>query len=379
MDALARVYLRYLRALGGFSRKCIVVDLDNTLWGGLVGEEGPRGVALGAEYPGNAYVAFQRALLALRDRGVLLAIASKNNAADAEQAFAENPAMAVKLSDFSAREIHWEPKSVSVARIAASLNIGLRHMVFVDDNPAECAEVERAHPSVTTIVLPRQPERFIDALLGEGLFDSLSFSAEDTRRAALYEQRDAAERLRTEAGSLEDYFKSLDMRVHLEPVAAHNVARAAQMTQKTTQFNSTTRRYTEADLNARAKSGAWAMLTMRVVDVFGDNGVVGLLLAERKGAVCEIDTLLMSCRVINRGAETCMLHWLAERAKAEGATAVEGWIFPTDRNVPVREVYASHGFAPVETTEAGTRWRLELGGQRVPAPHWVKILDETKG
>ena len=377
MDTLARVYLRYVRSISGFTRKCVVVDLDDSLWGGILGELGPRGVALGSDYPGNAYIALQRALLGLRHRGVLLAIASKNDERDVDQVFAENPAMVLKREHFSARQIHWGPKSRSIAAIAEYLNLDVRHFVFVDDNPAECAEVELAHPSITTIELPAQPERFVHALLGEGLFDSLSFSAEDTGRAVLYERRAAAERLRVDSPSLEDFYRSLEMRSDLERVNPHNVSRAAQMTQKITQFNATTRRYTEADLTVRMKSKNWAMLAMRVVDRFGDNGIVGLLLAERCGDSYAIDTLLMSCRVINRGAETCMLHWLAAKATAEGVPALEGWIFPTARNAPVREVYQRLGFAAVESTDQGTKWRLDLTTNTVDAPSWIGIVDET--
>ena len=378
MDTLARCYLRYLRALSGFTRKCLVVDLDNSLWGGVLGEVGPLGIALGGEYPGNAYVAFQHALLALRDRGVLLAIASKNNPQEVEQVFAENPAMVLKLEHFAARQVHWQPKSESIARIAETLDLSPRHFVFVDDNPVECAEVERVHPSITTIELPAQPERFVHAVLHEGLFDSLSFSVEDTRRSALYDQRDAAERLRADSSSIEVFYRSLNMRVHLDRVGAHSIGRASQMTQKTTQFNATTRLYTEADLTARLKNPDWAMLTMRLVDRFGDNGIVGLLLAERRGDVYDIDTLLMSCRVINRGAETCMLHWLAASARAEGFAAIEGWILPTARNVPVRDVYERHGFTALETTDRGTRWRMDLATATVDAPAWLDIIDQTR-
>jgi FkbH-like protein len=285
--------------------------------------------------------------------------------------------MALRLEHFAARQIHWEPKSLSIARIAESLNLGVRHLVFIDDNPAECAEVELAHPSITTILLPAQPERFVDALLGEGLFDSLSITAEDSRRASLYEQRDAAERLRGEAASVEDFYRSLQMRVYLGRVNADSIARAAQMTQKTTQFNATTRLYTEADLAARSRLDGWAMLTMRLVDRFGDNGIVGLLLAERSGDVYRIDTLLMSCRVINRGAETCLLHWLANRARADGARGLEGWIVPTARNVPVREVYRRHGFTMTGSTDQATKWELDLTAATVAAPAWLEIIDDT--
>jgi FkbH-like protein len=378
-DVLARYYLRFLRALSGNSRKCLILDLDNTLWGGVAGEDGPLGIALGSEYPGNAFLAFQQAVLALRDRGVVLAIASKNNPQDVEDVFADNPAMLMKLKDFSAREIHWEPKSLSISRIAASLNLGLRHMVFVDDNPAECAEVAQAHPGVTVIQLPEQPERMIDALLSEGLFDSLQFSNEDSRRADLYRQRDEAEKLRVETTSMEEFYRSLQMQLHLSPVTADNLARASQMTRKTTQFNTTTRLYSEAELETLRRSNDWRTLTMRVVDKFGDNGIVGLMLARHEKDHYYIDTFLMSCRVINRGVETAMLHWLAEAARAEGSAGLEGWVHPTNRNVPVRNLYERHGFSVAETTEDGTRWRLDLADNSIEVPDWLEIVNTTKG
>jgi FkbH-like protein len=379
VDLLARTYVRYLRALNGYSRKCVIVDLDNTLWGGLAGEDGAQGIKLGSEYPGNAYVAFQQTLGRLRDKGVLLAIASRNNAADVEEIFARNTAMVLELEHFSAREIHWEPKSKSVARIATALNLDLRHLVFVDDDPAECAEVEETYPQVTVIALPEQPERYVEALLSEGLFDTLTFSSEDSRRGELYLQRDAAERLRSYASSLEDYYRSLEMRIRLGSLDAHTIERAAQMTQKTNQFNATTKRYTEADLLARSQKENWVCITMRLSDKFGDNGIVGLMLAERKADVVDIDTFLMSCRVINRTAESVLLDWLASRARILGLTAIEGRIIPTARNIPVRDLYARHGFKAVksEPDEQGTRWRLNLGENLPAPPPWFQIIDET--
>jgi FkbH-like protein len=377
IDGLARYYLRFLRALSGYSRKCVIVDLDNTLWGGILGEAGPKGIQLGSEYPGNAYVAFQRALLGLRNRGILLAIASKNNVHEVHDVFAGNGAMILTLEHFSAREIHWRPKSESVACIAKSLNLDPRHLVFIDDNPAECAEVEQAYPEVTVIALPKQPEGFINALLADGLFDTLAFSNEDMRRTELYEQREAAEELRTQSSSLDDYYRSLEMRVHLDSVNSGNVARAAQLTVKTNQFNATTKRYSEADIRVRCGNEMWIGLTMRVVDTFGDNGIVGLMLAERKDDVYEIDTFLLSCRVINRTAESVMLHWLASKARALGLVAIEGSIMPTDRNVPVRDLYQRHGFNVVKSSVEKTLWRLDLAEGNITLPSWFEIIDET--
>jgi FkbH-like protein len=377
MDSVACVYLRYLRGLYGYSRKCVIVDLDDTLWGGIVGERGPRGIILGTEYPGNAFVAFQRALLCLRDRGVLLAIASKNNRHDVERAFAENPEMVLSLSDFSAKEIHWQSKSSSILRIAKTLNLDLRHMLFVDDSPTECLEVQMAIPRLTVIRLPFQPERYIDALLAEGLFDTLTFSTEDGRRAQLYEQRGAAERVRCEASSIENYYSSLEMRAYLEPVMPHNVARASQMTQKTTQFNTSTIRYTPAEINAYLNNSDYLTLTVRLIDRFGDNGIIGLLLARRRDALIEIDTLLISCRVISRTIETLMLHWLVNKAKIHGALAIVGSIVPTDRNMPVRDLYDRHGFSSVESNDRETRWQLDIESAVIDAPRWFQITDIT--
>lgn len=377
-DTLARYYLRYLRALSGYTRKCLVVDLDNTLWGGIVGEDGVQGVQVGSDYPGNAFVAFQRTVRALRDRGIVLAIASKNNPEDAEAVFTDNPGMAMTLDDFSARELHWEPKSLSIARIAEKLNLGLRHMVFADDNPAECAEVEQALPAVTVIRLPAQPEKMVDALLSDGLFDALQFSNEDTRRTELYRQRNAAEKLRSEVSSPENYYRSLEMKLHLTNVTANNLARASQMTQKTTQFNTTTRIYSEAELDALRRDANWQTMTMRVIDKFGDNGIVGLMLARRDSAHYHIDTMLMSCRVINRGIETAMLRWLTNRGRTQGMSAIEGWILPTKRNVPVRDLFERHRFEIAEKCGDSVLWRLNLSKVEIEQPDWLEINDATE-
>lgn len=377
LDDLARVYLRYLRALTGRSRKCVVLDLDNTLWGGVLGEEGPLGIALGSEYPGSAFVAFQEALLALRDRGVLLAIASKNNRGDVDEAFAQNKAMRLKPEHFASQQIHWEPKSESLKRIASELSLGLEHLVFVDDNPAECAEIANALPQVTTITLPSQPERYVEAVLAEGLFDTLSLSSEDLQRAELYRQRAQGEHLRESAGSLEDYYHSLDMTVYLAPVVDSTLARAAQMTQKTNQFNATTRRFSEADIAARTADDAWVTLTARVTDRFGDNGVVCLAMAQVRDGALDIETFLMSCRVIGRTVETAVLQRLAHIARAAGRTELRGQIIPTARNKPVRDLYERHGFtAGPATEEGGTSWRLDLTAGDIATPAWLRVVDE---
>jgi FkbH-like protein len=370
---LAAEYVKFLRALRGLAKKCVVVDLDNTLWGGVVGEDGALGVKLGATYPGSAYADFQRYLLTLHARGVILAIATKNNATDVDEIFATNEAMVLGQSHFAALEVHWRPKSESLASIAARLGIGLEHVVFVDDNPAECEEVRRNLPAVTVICLPPQPERFVDALRREGLFDTLRFSDEDRRRGDLYKQRAQSESLRTSAGSIEDYYRDLRMQIEFAAVDSASLTRAAQLTQKTNQFNVTTRRSNEAEVAGRAADAAWVVATVRVRDRFGDNGIVGLVMAKATHDVLDIDTLLLSCRVIGRTVETAMLAYLCDRARALGVVALTGTITPTPKNEPARDLFARHGFASVGRDSDGTsHWRLELADRDVAWPAWLE-------
>ncbi len=378
LPELAREYVKFLRALTGKAKKCLVLDLDNTLWGGVVGEEGPQGIALGPEYPGNAFIDFQRAVRGLRQRGVILAIASKNNPGDVDEVFASNGQMVLRRQDFSVVRVGWNAKSQSVSEIAAHLNIALDHIVYVDDNPAECDEVAHALPAVTVLSLPAQPEHFVRTLLEPGYFDSLSMSTEDVRRAELYEQRDQAEELRAQSESLEDFYRRLEMEVTFAPVDNTSVARAAQLTQKTNQFNVTTIRYTEAEVLERCADPDTLVKTVRVRDRFGDNGIVGVMMARASGSDVEIDTLLLSCRVIGRTVETAMLAHVSEYATQRGAQRIRGRIVPTAKNAPVRDLYERHGFQSDPSDGAGQiPWSLDLSTGGIQYPEWMKIVSEA--
>ena len=378
LPELGREYLKFLRALTGKTKKCLVLDLDNTLWGGVVGEEGPQGIALGPEYPGCAFIDFQRAVRGLRQRGVILAIASKNNPADVEEVFASNNHMVLRRDDFSVVRVGWNAKSQSLSEIAAHLNIAPDHIVYVDDNPAECDEVAHALPTVTVLPLPPQPEHFVRALLEPGYFDSLSMSTEDLRRAELYEQRDQAEELRAQSDSLEDFYRRLEMEVTFAPVDNSSVARAAQLTQKTNQFNVTTIRYSEAEVLERCADPDNLVKTVRVRDRFGDNGIVGVMMAHGSGSEVEIDTLLLSCRVIGRTVETAMLAHVSEYASQRGAQRIRGRIVPTAKNAPARDLYERHGFQsdPSDSTEQAA-WSLGLSTGGIQYPKWMKVVSEA--
>ncbi|MBI2527068.1 MAG: HAD-IIIC family phosphatase [Candidatus Rokubacteria bacterium] len=377
LPELAREHVKFFRALAGKAKKCLVLDLDNTLWGGILGEDGPTGIKLGPDYPGSAYVAFQRAIRGLRQRGVILAVASKNNPDDVDELLATHPHMVLRPQDFSVLRVGWGAKSRSLAEIAAHLNIALDHVLFADDNPAECDEVAHALPAVTVLPLPARPEHFVRALLEPGYFDGLSVSAEDLRRAELYQQRDQAEALRAESGSLEDFYRRLEMEVILAPVRDGSVARAAQLTQKTNQFNVTTIRYSEADLLERQASPAWLVRTVQVRDRFGDNGIVGVVMARAEADEMEVDSLLLSCRVIGRTVETAMLAHVCEHALRLGSRRVRGRIVPTAKNLPVRDLYLRHGFRRESGEEPGeTSWILDLAGEPVRHPDWMKVVSD---
>jgi FkbH-like protein len=373
---LAREYLRYIKPYRGLSRKCIVLDLDNTLWGGVIGEDGIDGIQLGAETPGNAFVAFQRELERLWRRGILLAVCSKNNLDDALAVFDGHPSMVLKRTHIAAHRINWQPKTANIRELAAELNIGLDSLVFLDDNPVERATVRAELPEVLVPDLPSDPAFYRAALLELDVFESLGLTAEDRERGRLYAEqalrRDFEETLR--GTSIEDYLAGLGMVVEIEPATSVTIPRIAQLTNKTNQFNLTTRRYTEADIVAMRDGGS-DVLGLRVTDRFGDNGLVGVaILGPLEDGVRDIDTLLLSCRVMGRGVETALLAYLADQARASGATVVRGHFIPTSKNAPARDVYSSHGFRLVsEGVDEGQTWELNLANQELAAPRWLTV------
>ena len=371
-------YMKFFRALSGQTKKCLVVDLDDTLWGGIVGEVGPTAIHLGPIYPGSAFVAFQEAILNLQKRGVLLAVASKNNQSDVDEVFAGHPHMVLKKEDFSALKINWQPKSQSLSEIAQQLNIDLEHLVFVDDNPVECEEVAIALPMVRTLCLPKQPEYYVRTLMEEGLFDGLSFSAEDLKRGALYQQRDQAESLRAHSGSLEDFYRNLEMKLVISRVTKSTLSRTVQLTQKTNQITVTTFRYNEADIKSRMADSSWLLATVAAADRFGDNGIVGVMMARFDSEYLDVDTLLLSCRVAGRTVETAMLAYLCESAVAKRIKKIRGRIIPTPKNMPARDIYASHGFRKLSEEDSGeTFWLLDVPEEQIHYPAWMEVSVDT--
>ena len=371
---LAAEWLRFLHPLAGKVAKCVAVDLDNTLWGGVIGEDGMTGIRLGQEYPGAAYQEVQRALWDLTRRGILLAVCSKNNEADAMEALANHSGMVLRPGDFAATRINWNEKAQSLREIAAELNIGLDSIAFLDDNPVERQHVRDQAPEALVIELPPDPMRFAQAIRDFPYFERLSISEEDRRRGEYYaSQRERAE-LEGSVASKEDFYRSLEQVAEIAPVNAATLPRVAQLTQKTNQFNLTTRRYTEQQIAGMAECPGWRVWWLRVTDRYADNGLVGVAIAHLEEETCEIDTFLMSCRVIGRTVETALLAHLAADARSRGARWLQGWFLPTKKNAPAMEFYRDHGFARAQETETGVLWRLDLFEKEVAAPEWIRIV-----
>jgi FkbH-like protein len=370
---MAREWMRFIVPLSGRTAKVLVVDLDNTLWGGVIGEDGITGIKLGPEYPGAAHQALQRALLDLSRKGILLAVCSKNNLNDAMEALEKHPGMLVRARDFAALRINWTDKAQNLRAIAQELNVGVDALAFLDDNPFEREQVRGALPEVTVIDLQKNPLEYAAAVKNCAVFERLTLSSEDQRRTEIYaaqKQRAGAEQ---NFQSKEDFFRYLDQEAELDPVSDLTLARVAQLTQKTNQFNLTTRRYTEAQIAEMAKQPEWHISSIRVRDRFGDYGLVGVAIAHDEGEQCQIDTFLLSCRVIGRTVETALLAHLAESAAQRGRKRLEGWFLPTKKNAPARDFYEQHGFEWQVTNCEGSLWTLDLGSSTLRCPDWIKL------
>lgn len=372
---MAEEWLRFLVPLMGKSAKALVVDLDNTLWGGVIGEDGMNGIKLSAEYPGAAYQALQRAMLDLARRGILLAICSKNNPDDAMEAIEKHPGMLVRAKDFSAMRINWNDKAANLREIAAELNIGVDALAFADDNPFECEQVRAALPDVTVIALPENPMEYARLVRDNPVFERLALSAEDQQRGTMYAEQRQRAQAEQSFQTKEDFFRYLEQEADIEPVTDATLRRVAQLTQKTNQFNLTTRRYTEQEIKDLAARPEWKVMSIRVRDRFGDHGLVGVAMTRVNGDVCEVDNFLLSCRVIGRTVETALLANLAQQATARGCKRLEGWFLPTKKNAPARDFYAQHGFQEREKNGQGGLWSLDLapGVSRLASPEWIKL------
>lgn len=371
---IADEWLRFIQPAIGAVAKAVVVDLDGTLWRGILGEDGVAKLRMGAEPPGTPYRAVQRALLALRSRGVVLAVCSKNDEADAMDVIAKHPDMLLRPEHFAALRINWESKSENLRSIAAELNIGLDAIAFVDDHPVERAEVRAMLPQVKVIGLPAEPAKYARVILESPFLQRLGVaSAEDLQRTRFYRQQAERAKMLASVGSKEEFLRSLGQVAEIAAANDLTLARVAQLTQKTNQFNLTTRRYAEADIARFVADPEASVVTIKVRDRLGDNGIVGAAIARDAGDACEVDTFLLSCRVIGRGIETAFIAYIADQARARGKSRLVGMFCPTAKNEPAKHFYEDHGFRRIADDANGSVWELALATSDLKAPEWITV------
>jgi FkbH-like protein len=372
MAAVAERYVGFALAAMGKATKCIVLDLDNTLWGGVLGEDGPEGIALGPQWPGSEFVDFQRELLDLQRQGILLALCSKNNEAEALAVLREHPGMLIRESHLAAYRINWEDKATNIRALARELNIGLDHMLLIDDSPHERAWVRQQIPELRVPELPSDPSMYANWVGSLPSLIVLQQTAEDTQRTQRYQESRSRETYRGSVGSVEDFLRGLGLRVDISLVEGDSVARVVQLLGKTNQFNLTTRRHDEATLRQRVASGEWRVYTMRVTDRFGDFGLTGVAIAEPGTDTWHIESFLMSCRVIGKSVETALMARIAEDARTAGATRLSAEFVDSGRNQVASTFLPGLGF----TLAAEGRWVRAL---QVAGPEWPAWISPASG
>jgi FkbH-like protein len=368
IEKLSELYVSHIKAYKGIRKKCVVLDLDNTLWGGIIGQDGIEKILLSNDGAGKAYYDFQRSLAGLHGRGILLAICSKNNERDATEVLKNHPYMVLRPDFFSDVKINWERKDKNLRQIAETLNIGLDSIVFLDDSSFERNLVLSQLPEVEAPELPNDPAYFADFLRDLDYFNFHSLTDDDYKRNRNYRLQVEREKSKKSFETIEDYYRSLDMNVDIKPADDFSLPRIVQLIHKTNQFNLTTRRYTEADLRGFLQDDRHQILSMSLTDRFGDSGIIGAAITVVKNGTLFIDTFLLSCRVIGRTVETAFLSYIHDRALKRGIDSVVGEFIPTTKNEPCKDMYRSHGFTNID----GHSWRLD-GDRKIECPVWIKM------
>jgi FkbH-like protein len=368
---------RLIAAKQGRSYKCLVLDLDNTLWGGVIGDDGMDGIVLGQGSPlGEGFTALQDYAKQLARRGVILAVCSKNDETNALEPFEKHPEMVLRRTDIAAFRANWQDKAGNIKAIAAELNIGLDSLVFLDDNPFERNFVREQLPMVAVPEVSDDPVEMLAALIQGGYFESLGVTDEDRERTAQYQENKAREQLRASTSDLEGYLRGLEMTMVWRRFDSVGLQRTVQLINKTNQFNLTTQRHTEEDILAIMADPNSFGLQIRLTDRFGDNGIIAIVIGRKQddGAVW-IDTWLMSCRVLGRQVEPTTLNLAARLAQELGATKLVGQYIPTKKNAMVRNHYEKLGFTVVAVTDDGSSLaELDLAGF-VPAPTFITVTE----
>lgn len=365
---------RLFSGLKGRAKKCLILDLDNTLWGGVIGDDGLSGIRLGSGADGEAFLDFQRFALALKKRGIILAVCSKNEEENAKEPFSKHPDMQIRLEDIAAFRANWENKADNIREIARILNIGLDAMVFVDDNPVERNLVREFLPMVAVPELPDDPSGFVQAIEKHCYFETVGFSAEDRERTSYYRANAARVELESKFTDTRDYLRSLQMASKRGDLDALHLPRMTQLINKSNQFHLTGTRYSETELQSCANRANWSVRYFKLADKYGDNGLISVVVLNGEpGGDMIIDTWVMSCRVLSRTMEEFICNDIVEAARQLGCRSIVGRYVPSAKNKLVSELYSRLGFALVSDEAGTTTWRLSLMPALDPLETWVTL------
>ncbi len=356
---LANDLMRYVIGHLGLSKKCIVLDLDNTLWGGVVGEDGFNGIMLGPEPPGNVYLEFQRVLLSLFQRGIILAINSKNNIDDALKVIKEHPYMILREEHFASIRINWNDKVSNIKEIANELNIGADSMVFFDDDPVNREFMKLNMPQILTVDLPQDPSQYAQTIKEMNEFDVLNITDEDVKRGKMYVEQQKRNNFEQATPNLESFLKNLELKILIKKSNEFTIPRISQLTLKTNQFNLTTKRYQESDIKKFSCDDNYIVGCAQVEDKFGDNGITGVFIVNKTNPKeWFIDTFLLSCRVMGREIEKAILGYIINQAKENNVELINTQFIPSQKNKPIEDFLPNCGFK-----KNGDYWCYSLNTQ----------------
>ena len=364
---LANDLMGYIKPMSGKNRKCIVLDLDNTLWGGIIGEDGFDEIELGHTPNGKAFVEFQKELLSLWNQGIILAINSKNNFDDAIKVIRDHPNMILREKNFASIQINWNDKAQNLKQIAEEINIGLNSIAFFDDDKINRERIKQEFPEVLTIEIPDDPSQFSSILKNLNDFNVLQRTDEDIKRGQMYAQQRERKELEKSISNLDDFLEQLDIKVKMKNSNEFLIPRISQLTLKTNQFNLTTRRYQEEEIRNFTNDHKFIVGCAQVLDKFGDNGITGVYIINKQDKIWSIDTFLLSCRIMGRGVENGILSQILIDAKHNGVEEIRANFIPTQKNKPAENFLPDFGFQ-----KEGDNWIYKLNNE-IKLPKHLKV------
>ena len=372
IPGLCKQYIPYLRAMTGLMKKCLVLDLDNTVWGGIIGEDGIKDIHLGPTQEGRPFWELQKYILSLFKRGIILAINSSNNYEDAIRVIRENPYMILKEEHFASIQINWNDKISNMKAIAKEINIGLDSLAFFDDDHLNREMIRQALPQVHVIDAPDDPALYLHTAMQLDDFNTLHITEEDKKKGSMYAQNRKRQHLAQTTTDITTYLKQLEMSITIEQANNFNTPRISQLTQRTNQFNMTTKRYLEEDIKSFATNKNYIVFCIKVLDKFGDNGITGVAIIKKANSAWTIDTLLLSCRVIGRRIEDMILAYIIEEARKAQTPKITAQFIPTNKNAPAKDFYKNCGFTLITEKGGKQTWEYPVD-KTFPHPTFITV------